>query len=61
METKKPLFDKIMDVHHFHETFKIGNSDEPTLIDEKDYTLRYNLIIHKQKTYNLIDYKLNTQ
>ena len=44
METKKPLFDKIMDVHYFHETFKIGNANEPTLIDEKDYTLRYNLI-----------------
>lgn len=51
METKKPLFDKIMDVHHFHETFKIGNANEPTLIDEKDYTLRYNLIKEENDEY----------
>jgi predicted HAD superfamily Cof-like phosphohydrolase len=51
MEMKKPLFDKIMDVHHFHETFKIGNANEPTLIDEKDYTLRYNLIKEENDEY----------
>ncbi len=51
METKKPLFDKIMDVHHFHETFKIGNANEPTLIDEKDYILRYNLIKEENDEY----------
>ena len=51
METKKPLFDKIMDVNHFHETFKIGNANEPTLIDEKDYTLRYNLIKEENDEY----------
>lgn len=51
METKKLLFDKIMDVHHFHETFKIGNANEPTLIDEKDYTLRYNLIKEENDEY----------
>jgi predicted HAD superfamily Cof-like phosphohydrolase len=51
METKKPLFDKIMDVHHFHETFKIGNANEPTLIDEKDYILRYNLIKEENEEY----------
>ncbi len=51
MGTKKPLFDKIMDVHHFHETFKIGNANEPTLIDEKDYTLRYNLIKEENDEY----------
>lgn len=51
MEAKKPLFDKIMDVHHFHETFKIGNANEPTLIDEKDYTLRYNLIKEENDEY----------
>lgn len=51
MEPKKPLFDKIMDVHHFHETFKIGNANEPTLIDEKDYTLRYNLIKEENDEY----------
>lgn len=51
MEPKKPLFDKIMDVHHFHETFKIRNASEPTLIDEKDYTLRYNLIKEENDEY----------
>ncbi len=51
MDTKKPLFDKIMDVHHFHETFKIGNADKPTLIEEKDYTLRYNLIKEENDEY----------
>ncbi len=51
METNKPLFDKIMDVHHFHETFKIGNATEPALIDEKDYTLRYNLIKEENDEY----------
>jgi predicted HAD superfamily Cof-like phosphohydrolase len=40
-----------MDVHHFHETFKIGNANEPTLIDEKDYTLRYNLIKEENDEY----------
>lgn len=51
MAEKKPLFDKIMDVHEFHETFKIGNATEPTLIDEKDYTLRYNLIKEENEEY----------
>ena len=51
METKKNLLPKIMDVHHFHETFKIGNATEPTLIDERDYTLRYNLIKEENEEY----------
>ncbi|MFO0322198.1 MAG: hypothetical protein ACK504_07210 [Bacteroidota bacterium] len=51
MEKGKPLFDKIMDVHHFHETFKIGNAIAPTLIEEKDYTLRYNLIKEENEEY----------
>ncbi len=51
MAEKKPLFDKIMDVHEFHETFKIGNATEPTLIDERDYTLRYNLIKEENEEY----------
>jgi predicted HAD superfamily Cof-like phosphohydrolase len=38
-------------VHHFHETFKIGNADEPTLINEKDYTLRYNLLKEENDEY----------
>lgn len=51
MEDKKALLSKIMYVHHFHETFKIGNADEPTLIDERDYTLRYNLIKEENDEY----------
>ncbi len=51
MENKKALLSKIMLVHHFHETFKIGNADEPTLINEKDYTLRYNLLKEENDEY----------
>lgn len=51
MEDKKALLNKIMHVHHFHETFKIGNANEPTLIEEKDYTLRYNLIKEENDEY----------
>lgn len=51
MEHKSGLLHKIMHVHHFHETFKIGNAEEPTLIDEKDYTLRYNLIKEENEEY----------
>jgi len=51
MEDRKALLNKIMHVHHFHETFQIGNADSPTLIDEKDYTLRYNLIKEENEEY----------
>ncbi len=51
MEDKKALLSKIMHVHHFHETFKIGNANEPTLINERDYTLRYNLIKEENDEY----------
>ncbi len=51
MEDRKALLNKIMHVHHFHETFQIGNADAPTLIDEKDYTLRYNLIKEENEEY----------
>ena len=51
MENKKDLLEKIMAVHHFHETFQIGNANTPTLIDERDYTLRYNLIKEENDEY----------
>ena len=51
MEEKMALLSKIMHVHQFHETFKIGNAKEPTLIEEKDYTLRYNLIKEENEEY----------
>lgn len=51
MEDRKALLNKIMHVHHFHETFQIGNADAPTLIDERDYTLRYNLIKEENEEY----------
>ncbi|MBL7936760.1 MAG: nucleoside triphosphate pyrophosphohydrolase family protein [Bacteroidia bacterium] len=50
-EEKNALLSKIMYVHQFHETFKIGNADTPTLIDERDYTLRYNLIKEENDEY----------
>jgi predicted HAD superfamily Cof-like phosphohydrolase len=51
MENRKDLLEKIMAVHHFHETFKIGNGTSPTLISERDYTLRYNLIKEENDEY----------
>ena len=51
MEDRKVLLNKIMHVHHFHETFQIGNADTPTLINEKDYILRYNLIKEENEEY----------
>ena len=51
METTKNLLPRIMDVHHFHEIFKIGNATEPTLIHERDFTLRYNLIKEENDEY----------
>ena len=53
MENNKTLLSKIMLVYHFHETFKIGNADEPTLINEKDYMLRYNLL--KEENYEYLE------
>jgi predicted HAD superfamily Cof-like phosphohydrolase len=50
-EEKNALLGKIMYVHQFHETFKIGNADHPTLIDERDYILRYNLIKEENEEY----------
>jgi predicted HAD superfamily Cof-like phosphohydrolase len=50
-EERNALLSKIMYVHHFHETFKIGNATQPCLIDEKDYTLRYNLIKEENDEY----------
>jgi len=51
MEEQKTLLSKIMDVHHFHETFQIGNALTPTLIQERDYLLRYNLIKEENEEY----------
>lgn len=51
MNERKDLLSKIMAVHHFHETFKIGNASTPTLVEERDYTLRYNLIKEENEEY----------
>jgi len=51
MENRKDLLSKIMHVHHFHETFQIGNADAVTLINKRDYTLRYNLIKEENEEY----------
>src|SRR3954466_9551892 len=45
------LHEKIKSVEEFHNIFKIGNADEIKLIDEKDYTLRYNLIKEENEEY----------
>ena len=38
-------------VEDFHNTFKIGNASKQTLIDEKDYILRFNLINEENEEY----------
>ena len=45
------LYQKIKSVEEFHDVFKIGNSDEIKLIEERDYTLRYNLIKEENEEY----------
>ena len=45
------LYEKIKSVEEFHDTFQIGNAKEICLIDEKDYTLRYNLIKEENDEY----------
>lgn len=45
------LYEKIKSVEEFHDVFKIGNSTEMKLIDERDYTLRYNLIKEENEEY----------
>jgi predicted HAD superfamily Cof-like phosphohydrolase len=45
------LREKIQSVAEFHDVFRIGNADTPKLIDEKDYTLRYNLIREENDEY----------
>ena len=45
------LKDKISSVEEFHNVFKIGNASEIKLIDERDYTLRYNLIKEENEEY----------
>ncbi len=45
------LYEKIKSVEEFHEVFKIGNASEITLVEERDYTLRYNLIKEENEEY----------
>jgi predicted HAD superfamily Cof-like phosphohydrolase len=45
------LYEKIKSVEEFHDVFKIGNASKITLIDERDYTLRYNLIKEENDEY----------
>jgi predicted HAD superfamily Cof-like phosphohydrolase len=45
------LYSKIRSVEEFHEVFKIGNADQLTLISERDYTLRFNLIKEENEEY----------
>lgn len=45
------LLEKIKSVEEFHNVFKIGNAEDIKLIDERDYTLRYNLIKEENEEY----------
>src|SRR4051812_19597614 len=45
------LHEKIKSVAEFHDVFQIGNAEKITLIEEKDYTLRYNLIKEENEEY----------
>lgn len=45
------LYEKIKAVEEFHETFKIGNAKQITLVEERDYHLRYNLIKEENDEY----------
>lgn len=45
------LYEKIKSVEEFHNIFQIGNASEIKLIDERDYTLRYNLIKEENEEY----------
>lgn len=42
---------KLKSVAEFHEVFKIGNASQITLLDENNYTLRYNLIKEENEEY----------
>lgn len=43
--------EKINSVGEFHEVFKIGNANKMTLVDEANYTLRYNLLKEENEEY----------
>jgi len=45
------LHDKIKSVAEFHDVFQIGNAAKMTLIEERDYLLRYNLIKEENEEY----------
>ncbi|MBN8693691.1 MAG: nucleoside triphosphate pyrophosphohydrolase family protein [Bacteroidetes bacterium] len=45
------LYEKIKSVEEFHDVFQIGNAKSITLISERDYTLRYNLIKEENEEY----------
>jgi len=45
------LYEKIKSVEEFHNVFQIGNAGEIKLIEERDYTLRYNLIKEENEEY----------
>jgi len=45
------LLDKIKSVEEFHKVFRIGNAEQIQLIEEKEYTLRHNLIKEENEEY----------
>lgn len=51
MNKEQYLIHKIQSVETFHNVFKIGNADKVTLLEEKDYSLRYNLLKEETDEY----------
>ena len=47
----KILIEKIMSVHDFHESFRIGNNTQPQNISEAEFQLRYNLLKEENEEY----------
>jgi len=45
------LIEKIKSVETFHTIFKIGNAEQITLIEPRDYQLRYNLMKEENEEY----------
>lgn len=50
-ETTSILIEKINSVKEFHEVFRIGSSEQPCLIDEKEYQLRHRLMTEETEEY----------
>jgi predicted HAD superfamily Cof-like phosphohydrolase len=48
---RNKMKNKLKSVAEFHEIFQIGNADKLTILDEANYTLRYNLLKEENEEY----------